>query len=224
MGCVRDVPVPVEVELETETGEIMDLHIVDEKLEWPIGYLLVEERLIQFPVTKSAKDFEEEIRRRLSLAGHSSADFIRSRQPWYFVDQASGLDADRDGSEIRHHELSTVAWLSNTDKHRRVHLTAWYPTDIWMAVPDGVAVRWRPGRGEWRDGTEIGRWLVTGPSAESVELGDNADVGLTLRHHLDLGWPEVDVVGFLEGCSGTYATASSRPWRMRSAAGSALLW
>ena len=77
MGCVRDVPVPVEVELETETGEIMDVHIVDEKLEWPIGYLLVEERLIQFPVTKSAKDFEEEIRRRLSLAGHSSADFIR---------------------------------------------------------------------------------------------------------------------------------------------------
>ena len=80
------------------------------------------------------------------------------------------------------------------------------------------------GEAEWRDGTEIGRRLVTGPSAESVELGDNADVGLTLRHHLDLGWPEVDVVGFLEGCSGTYATASSRPWRMRSAAGSALLW
>ena len=32
MGCVRDVPVPVEVELETETGEIMDVRIVDEKL------------------------------------------------------------------------------------------------------------------------------------------------------------------------------------------------
>ena len=27
--------VPVEVELETETGEIMDVHIVDEKLEGP---------------------------------------------------------------------------------------------------------------------------------------------------------------------------------------------
>ena len=29
--------VPVEVELETDTGEIMDVHIVDEKLEGPLG-------------------------------------------------------------------------------------------------------------------------------------------------------------------------------------------
>lgn len=29
--------VPVEVELEIETGEIMDVHIVDEKLEGPLG-------------------------------------------------------------------------------------------------------------------------------------------------------------------------------------------
>ena len=88
---------------------------------------------------------------------------------------------------MTHHQLSALAWLSNTDKHRRVHLTAWYPTDIWMAVPDGITVQWRPGPGEWSDGAEIGRWLVTGHNAESVALGDNADVGLTLRHHLELG-------------------------------------
>ena len=29
--------VPVEVELEIETGEIIDVHIVDEKLEGPLG-------------------------------------------------------------------------------------------------------------------------------------------------------------------------------------------
>jgi hypothetical protein len=29
--------VPVEVELETDTGEIIDVHIVDEKLEGPLG-------------------------------------------------------------------------------------------------------------------------------------------------------------------------------------------
>ena len=52
------------------------------------------------------------------------------------------------------------------------------------------------------NGAEIGRWLVCGPDAESVELGDNADVGLTLRYHLELGWPEVDVVGFLSGLHG----------------------
>lgn len=159
-----------------------------------------EERSIQFPITKSAKDFDAEVQRRLSLAGDSSVGFIRSRQPWYFVDQASVLGVKRHESAVRHHELSTLAWLSNTDKHRRVHLTAWYPTDIWMAVPDGSTVQWRPGPGEWSDGAEIGRWLVAGYNAESVELGDNADVGLTLRHHLELGWPAVDVVGFLTGC------------------------
>jgi len=29
--------VPVEVELETDTGEVMDVHIVDERLEGPLG-------------------------------------------------------------------------------------------------------------------------------------------------------------------------------------------
>lgn len=29
--------VPVEVELDIETGEIMDVHIMDEKLEGPLG-------------------------------------------------------------------------------------------------------------------------------------------------------------------------------------------
>ena len=29
--------VPVEVELETDTGEIIDVHIVDEQLEGPLG-------------------------------------------------------------------------------------------------------------------------------------------------------------------------------------------
>ena len=29
--------VPVEVELETDTGEIIDVHIIDEKLEGPLG-------------------------------------------------------------------------------------------------------------------------------------------------------------------------------------------
>jgi hypothetical protein len=35
----RDVAhrVPVEVELEIETGEIIDVHIIDERLEGPLG-------------------------------------------------------------------------------------------------------------------------------------------------------------------------------------------
>jgi hypothetical protein len=34
--------VPVEVELEMETGEIINVHIMDEKLEGPLGVLNYE--------------------------------------------------------------------------------------------------------------------------------------------------------------------------------------
>ncbi|MGB2757231.1 MAG: hypothetical protein WBD02_06165 [Acidimicrobiia bacterium] len=156
-----------------------------------------EERLIQFPITRSAEEFKQERKRRLSLVGQRSTELIRSRQPWNLADQASNLDPVRRESAIRHHELRTLAWLSNTDKHRRVHLAAWYPTDVWVAVPDGVTVQWRPGGGEWSDGAEIGRWIVSGPNAETVKLGDNAAVGLTLRYYEEQGWVGVDVADLL---------------------------
>ena len=41
------------------------------------------------------------------------------------------------------------------------------------------------------------RYAAGRASGEAVEPGDNADVGLTLRYHLELGWIGVDVVGFL---------------------------
>src|SRR5438270_1932888 len=53
-------------------------------------------------------------------------------------------------------------------------------------------VDWRPGPGERGSGADIGRWLVSGPNAESGELGDSADAGLVLPYRLELGWPEVD--------------------------------
>jgi hypothetical protein len=41
--------VPVEVELETDTGEIIDVHIVDEKLEGPLGVLRLRAAARQGP-------------------------------------------------------------------------------------------------------------------------------------------------------------------------------
>jgi len=51
--------VPVEVELETETGEIMDVHIVDEKLEGPLGVFDYELQPIKGRLKKRALELVE---------------------------------------------------------------------------------------------------------------------------------------------------------------------
>ncbi len=51
--------VPVKVELEIETGEIMDVHIVDEKLEGPLGVFDHELRPIKGRLKKRALELVE---------------------------------------------------------------------------------------------------------------------------------------------------------------------
>lgn len=51
--------VPVEVELEIETGEIMDVHIVDEKLEGPLGVFDYELQPIKGRLKKQALELVE---------------------------------------------------------------------------------------------------------------------------------------------------------------------
>ena len=51
--------VPVEVELEIETGEIMDVHIVDEKLEGPLGVFDYELQPIKGRLKKRALELVE---------------------------------------------------------------------------------------------------------------------------------------------------------------------
>ncbi len=51
--------VPVEVELETDTGEIMDVHIVDEKLEGPLGVFDYELQPIKGWLKKRALELVE---------------------------------------------------------------------------------------------------------------------------------------------------------------------
>ena len=51
--------VPVEVELEIETGEIMDVHIVDEKLEGPLGVFDYELQPIKGCLKKRLELVEE---------------------------------------------------------------------------------------------------------------------------------------------------------------------
>jgi hypothetical protein len=51
--------VPVEVELETDTGEIIDVHIVDEKLEGPLGVFDYELQPIKGRLKKRALELVE---------------------------------------------------------------------------------------------------------------------------------------------------------------------
>ena len=51
--------VPVEVELETDTGEIIDVHIVDEKLEGPLGVFDYELQPVQGRLKKRALELVE---------------------------------------------------------------------------------------------------------------------------------------------------------------------
>ena len=51
--------VSVEVELEIETGEIMDVHIVDEKLEGPLGVFDYELQPVKGRLKKRALEFVE---------------------------------------------------------------------------------------------------------------------------------------------------------------------
>ena len=52
--------VPIEVELEIDTGEIMDVHIVDEKLEGPLGVFDYELQPIKGRLKKRAPELTEE--------------------------------------------------------------------------------------------------------------------------------------------------------------------
>ena len=51
--------VPVEVELEIETGEIVDVHIMDEKLEGPLGVFDYELQPIKGRLKKRALELVE---------------------------------------------------------------------------------------------------------------------------------------------------------------------
>jgi hypothetical protein len=52
--------VPVEVELKIETGEIINVHIMDEKLEGPIGVFNYELVPVGGRLKKRALEFLEE--------------------------------------------------------------------------------------------------------------------------------------------------------------------
>jgi hypothetical protein len=51
--------VPVEVELEIDTGEIMDVHIVEEKLERPLGVFDYELQPVKGRLKKRALELVE---------------------------------------------------------------------------------------------------------------------------------------------------------------------
>jgi hypothetical protein len=161
-----------------------------------------EERDVQFPITKGEPEFERRRRVLLPHAAPDAIDLIRSRQPWYLPNLAPGFDEAHRRLQIDEDLLSTLAALSNIDKHRRLHLTAWYPSAIYTGVPDGVRVRFRPNPGPIGDGSIVGYWLVDadeGIDPATVELEGHAEVAVSLQHHIERSVysPGIEMTDFL---------------------------
>jgi hypothetical protein len=159
-----------------------------------------EERGVYFPITQSESHFNQVAPRYLPHAEPQHVDLIRFWQPWYDAVTDSGLTEEQRQSLIRHHDLNTLADLSNIDKHRRLHLTTWYPSHIYAGAPEGLEVRWRRATAPLAlgDGAVVGQWILVGPEADTAEFHAYAEVELTLQRHLDFGWGGLDVHRFLE--------------------------
>jgi hypothetical protein len=159
-----------------------------------------EERDVQFPITSTPTKFAGQLY-RIKRASSDVIDTVRQMQPWVWLVDPSmpALSDEALIAEVQHHQLLTLAELSNVDKHRRIHLTAWYPKDIFVGTPEGVDVQWRHASASERERGEIGRWIVSGDGAESVKLEGNGEAGLTLQRYVDMGWPDIELTDLLQG-------------------------
>lgn len=159
-----------------------------------------EERGSQFPITLTPTEFAN-AEWRIAPASDEVKELVRSMQPWYWITQGSAppIDEATLREEVQHESLATLSYLSNQDKHRRIHLTAWYPKDIYIGTPLGIEARWRGATPSERQESEIGRWMITGDGAEDIDLHSNGEAGLAFRRYMEMGWHDVEVTGLLQG-------------------------
>jgi hypothetical protein len=164
-----------------------------------------QERDASFPIASTEAEFRRRARQDLPHATNAVIETVHSRQPYYIAAQIPTLTGDELAEEVKHHPLSTLARLSNIDKHRHLHLVRGLPTLIYTGVPDGVNLEWRwspsmatwTGTGRWVDGSEIGRWMMPDGHEETPLSAPKGDVELVLHEHLKLGWTNVEVAGYL---------------------------
>jgi hypothetical protein len=161
-----------------------------------------EEQACQFPICSSPDTFEAfftGLRAKIMDEGARSA--LRGSQPFYWLEQnkmlgIENVNALSYGDDSRFHTLTTLARLSNIDKHRRLTVAAWWPSLIYWTTKDEEdrgEHQWRSeGLPPWDDGEIIGYMTSAGPKPVQVVHQFNlviTDVTSQLMH----GWASRDL-------------------------------
>jgi hypothetical protein len=105
---------------------------------------------------------------RVRFALHGVQPFYWLERMKIFSETAKTVSYDQD-STFR--PLTSVARLSNIDKHRRLTVAAWWPSLIYWTTgeEDDGEYQWRPtGAPPWGDGEVIGIMTGTGPEPKVV--------------------------------------------------------
>lgn len=141
------------VELSTTIGDV--LHNLTSALD-ALAYGVAENYLgrplddseqarVDFPISKNGVEFDNFFvsRRRDLMFGERERAALRKHQSFWIAEELVKLGGDLPGhhseaDEFRFSSLNRLRMLSNIDKHRRLAVTAWWPSLLyWGASPFG---------------------------------------------------------------------------------------
>jgi hypothetical protein len=99
---------------------------------------------------------------RQDLYGPRERQAIRDVQPACLHDEVARLgtmELHPREEEVTYDSLWLLSRLSNIDKHRRLHLTAWWPDIVYWGSDEPSHRRWRWGQPPYEDGRILGRLI-----------------------------------------------------------------
>ena len=130
-----------------------------------------EELACEFPIRddpgKLDRFFSE--RGRQDLYGPRERQAIRDVQPAWLHDEVARrgtMELHPREEEVTYDLLWLLSRLSNIDKHRRLHLTAWWPDIVYWGSDEPSRRRWRWGEPPYEDGRILGRLIVDSTNPE----------------------------------------------------------
>jgi hypothetical protein len=161
----------------------------------------VEERLCQFPICSSPKDFNKFFTKsRLQIMDDRVRCALHGVQPFYWLERmkmlsVEGTNAITYEEDSRFRPLTTIGRLSNIDKHRRLTVAAWWPRLIyWTQGKDGGGeYHWRPASAPpWSQDEIMGYMIGTGPEPTHVFHDFNLVI-TDATNHLTDRWTVLDL-------------------------------
>jgi hypothetical protein len=143
-----------------------------------------DERACAFPIygTRDGLDRFFSDKSRAHLFGTSQQEAIRAVQPGHLYDSVAEearkrLDRDR---EVAFDHLYLLNRLSNIDKHRRLHVTVWWPGLVYWGSDGSSKRKWIWGIPPFEDGSILGRLLDDPDNPEPPPPEIHHDIELRL--------------------------------------------